>query len=152
MVNIALGIFYGVTLAFILAFWEVQIEGKDGHAAKLPCWRKEDGWVVKRILGGTSITGYHVGMYAFLILVFHFIFLFLPWNILIELFILGLLAGFIILEDFFWFLINPYYGLKKFKKSEIHWHKRWLGPVPDFYIYIVAISIVLMYFGYPGVN
>ncbi|MFW6105295.1 MAG: hypothetical protein ACOC7P_01795 [Chloroflexota bacterium] len=40
-----------VFLAFLLAFWEIQIEGKDGWAAKLPAWRIEKGWLVK-LAGG----------------------------------------------------------------------------------------------------
>ena len=49
-----------VFLAFILAFWEIQIEGKDGWAAKAPCWRIEKGWLVK-LTGGRPITGRRVG-------------------------------------------------------------------------------------------
>ena len=33
-----------VCLAFILALWEIQIEGKDGWVAKVPTWRIEKGY------------------------------------------------------------------------------------------------------------
>jgi hypothetical protein len=59
-----------VFLAFILALWEIQIEGKDGWAAKLPCWRLEKGWLVK-LTGGRPITGYHLFMTLFLIAMVH---------------------------------------------------------------------------------
>jgi hypothetical protein len=59
-----------VLLAFILALWEIQIEGKDGWAAKAPCWRIEKGWLV-RLMGGRPITGYHVFMTLFLIAMVH---------------------------------------------------------------------------------
>jgi hypothetical protein len=47
-----------VFLAPLLAFWEIQIAGKDGWAAKLPSWRIEKGWLVK-LAGGHPITGYY---------------------------------------------------------------------------------------------
>ena len=62
-----------VFLAFILAFWEIQIEGKDGWAAKAPCWRIEKGWLVK-LTGGRPITGYH-----FFITLFYLIYV-AKWN------------------------------------------------------------------------
>ena len=41
---------YILALAVILALWEIQIEGKNGWAEKLPCWRIEKGWIV-RVMG-----------------------------------------------------------------------------------------------------
>jgi len=59
-----------VFMSFILALWEIQIEGKDGWAAKSPGWRIEQGWFVK-LTGGRPITGYHVFMTLFLIAIVH---------------------------------------------------------------------------------
>jgi hypothetical protein len=59
-----------VFLAFILALWEVQIEGKDGWAARLPTWRLENAWVLK-VTGGRPLTGYHVFMIVFMISMVH---------------------------------------------------------------------------------
>lgn len=149
MINLLFALIYISILALIFAFWEVQIEGRHGHAAGLPCWRKEDGWIVKYILRGTHITGYHLGMHLFLLSSFHFTFLFLPWSAIYEITILGMIIQFLVLEDFFWFLINPHYGLRKFKKEFIHWHKEWWGPVPSFYIYLTIIAGFLLFFGQP---
>ncbi|MBI2624927.1 MAG: hypothetical protein HYW70_01150 [Candidatus Nealsonbacteria bacterium] len=147
MLNAISGIIYTAVLAVVFAYWEVQIEGQHGHAAKLPCWRKEDGWIVKKIFGGTPITGYHIGMNLFLILAFHFVFIFTDWTFLKEVLIAGLIFEFLILEDFSWFLINPHYGFKRFKKEHIHWHRRWMGPVPSSYVYFGILAVILLTLG-----
>jgi hypothetical protein len=55
------------------------------------------------------------------------------------------------LEDFLWFVFNPHYGIKKFRKGEIWWHKTWWGPVPSLYWQMAVITTVLLYFGYPAI-
>ena len=72
-----------VFLAVILALWEIQIEGKDGWAANLPCWRLEKGWVV-RLTGGTPITGYHVYMIVFMLAIIHLPLFFVNWSSLVS--------------------------------------------------------------------
>ena len=139
--NLAVYIVSALVLGIIFALLEIQIEGKDGWAANLPCWRKEKGWLVK-LLGGRPITGYHILMIGFVILMFHFPFLFAEWKVKTELLILGMLFEFFLFEDFFWFALNPHYGLKKFKKGEIWWHKRWWGPFPSLLCFTAAASIV----------
>ncbi len=52
---LAVQILSAMLLGVIFAQWEIQIEGKRGWAADLPCWRKEKGWVV-RLLGGRPLT------------------------------------------------------------------------------------------------
>ena len=47
-----------VFMALILALWEIQIEGKEGWAAKTASWRIEKGWVLK-FTGGRPLMGYH---------------------------------------------------------------------------------------------
>jgi len=116
---------YILALAVILALWEIQIEGKNGWAEKLPCWRIEKGWIV-RVMGGRPFTGYH-------------------WRL--ESLLLGSLIGIMVVEDFLWFIFNPHYGLKKFKKGEIWWHKNWWGPVPDFLLPALILACILIYSG-----
>ena len=134
---------YTLMLAADLALWEIQIEGKNGWASSLPCWRKEKGWIV-RILGGRPWTGYHAYMVLFLVLMFHFPFLFTDWQLKKEILVWGLFFELMLVEDFLWFIFNPHYGLKKFKKSEIWWHPTWWGPVPDFYWWYVTIAALLI--------
>jgi len=37
-------------------------------------------------------------------------------------------------EDFLWFLINPHFGIHKFKKKYISWHPRWWLGLPVDYL------------------
>jgi len=133
-------------LAVVLALWEIQIEGKNGWAGNLPCWKVEKKWIVK-ILGGRPLTGYHFFMVTFLVLMIHFPFFFTNWDYRKEMKVLGFLVALLTTEDFLWFVFNPHYGLKKFRKGEIWWHPNWWGPVPDFYWWNMALAGFLIYFG-----
>jgi len=135
-----------IFLAFILALWEIQIEGKDGWAAKSPGWRIEKGWVMK-LTGGRPLTGYHFFMTVFLIAIVHLPLFFVPWTWRLESLLLGFYVGMIFVEDFLWFVLNPYYGIKNFRKGQIWWHKEWWGPVPALYWILLAITVVLIYLG-----
>ncbi|HTY82377.1 MAG TPA: hypothetical protein VMB24_06305 [Dehalococcoidales bacterium] len=135
-----------VFMAFILALWEIQIEGADGWAAKLPAWRIQKGWVMK-ITGGRPLTGYHVFMTVFLLGFVHLPLFFTVWTWRLELLLLGFYIGMVLLEDFLWFVLNPAYGIKKFRKGRIWWHGSWWGPVPGFYWILLVIVIVFVYFG-----
>ena len=135
-----------VFMAIILALWEIQIEGKDGWAANSPGWRLEKGWVVK-ITGGRPITGYHVFMIIFMISLVHLPLFFTSWSWRLESLLLGFYLGMVLVEDFFWFVLNPYYGIKNFRKGKIWWHKTWWGPVPSLYWILLVLVAVLVYFG-----
>src|SRR4030042_224133 len=135
-----------VFMAFILALGEIQIEGKDGWAAKTPAWRLEKGWLVK-ITGGRPITGYHVFMTIFLMALVHLPLFFVQWSWRLESLLFGFYLGMVLLEDFFWFVFNPYYGIKSFRKGKIWWHKQWWGPVPSLYWILLPIVVLLIYFG-----
>lgn len=137
---------YMVFMAFILALWEIQIEGKDGWAAKAPTWRIEKGWVM-RLTGGRPFTGYHLFMTIFLIAIVHLPVFFLGWRWQLECALLGFYIGMVLLEDILWFALNPHYGIKSFRKGKIWWHKRWWGPLPDFYWMLIIIAGILLYFG-----
>ena len=136
-------------LACILALWEIQIEGKDGWAGGLPGWRVEKGQVIK-LTGGRPITGYHVYMTIFLIAVIHLPLFFLPWTLRLESLLIGFYVGMVLVEDFLWFCLNPYYGLKNFRRGKIWWHRRWWGPVPDLYWILMILVLILIYWGRPA--
>jgi len=136
-----------VALAVVLALWEIQIEGKDGWAAKLPCWRITNKLVLK-LMGGRPLTGYHFYMVTFLIVILHFPAVFTEWSFQKELLVWGFLCGLLLLEDFFWFVLNPYYRLSKFRRDQILWHRNWWGPAPDFYWWYLGAAAVLIYFGW----
>ncbi len=135
-----------VVMAVILAFWEIQIEGKNGWAGKAPCWRIEKEWVVK-LMGGRPLTGYHFFMTIFLIAFVHLPVFFTVWSWQLEILLFGFYLGMVLIEDFLWFVFNPNFGIKNFKKGKIWWHPKWLGPVPDYYWFTAAIVVLLIYFG-----
>jgi len=137
-------------LGFLFANWEIQIEGKDGWAAKLPGWRIKKGWLV-RLIGGRPITGYHTFMISFTIAVIHLPLFFVPWSWQMESLLIGFYIGMMLLEDFFWFVLNPHYGIKNFRKGKIWWHKGWWGPVPSLYWILLVIVVVLFYFGWSAI-
>ena len=135
-----------IFVAVILAFWEIQIEGKDGWAAKTASWRIEKGWVLK-FTGGRPLTGYHIFMTLFMLAIIHLPLFFTAWSWQIELLLIGFYIGMVLIEDFFWFALNPHYGIRNFRKGKIWWHKTWWGPVPSLYWFMLALVIVLIYFG-----
>lgn len=139
-----------VFMAFILAMWEIQIEGEHGWAAKLPCWRIEKGWITK-ITGSRPITGYHFFMGIFMIGMIHLPLFFTPWSWQLEFLLLGFYIGMVFIEDFFWFVFNPHYGIKKFRKGKIWWHKTWWGPVPSLYYILLFLTVILIYFGHTAI-
>lgn len=137
-------IIFMVVLAGILANWEIQIEGADGWAKNLPCWRKAGAY--ERFFG-KEFTGYHFWMVLFLFAIIHLPFLFVGWNARMESLILGFLAGMLLVEDFLWFVFNPAYGLKNFRMGKIGWHRRWIMKLPDFYWPVAAVVILLYAYG-----
>ncbi len=136
-------IVFMVFMAFVLAWWEIQIEGKDGWAANSPGWRINKGRLM-RLTGGVPITGYHVFMTVFLIAIVHLPLFFIDWNWRLEIL---LLVGMVFIEDFLWFLLNPYFGIRNFRKEKIWWHKKWLGPVPAMYWFLGSLTIALIWIG-----
>jgi hypothetical protein len=135
-----------VLLGFLLALWEIQIEGKDGWAANSPGWRIEKGWLVK-LFGGRPITGYHVFMTLFLVAMIHLPLFFISWSWRLESLLIGLYLGMLLVEDFLWFVLNPYFGIKNFRKGKIWWHKQWLGPVPVIYWILLVFIVLLIFLG-----
>jgi len=135
-----------IFMAIILALWEIQIEGKDGWAAKAPCWRIEKGLVYK-LMGERPLTGYHFYMTLFMIAIVHLPVLFISWSWKVECLLIAFYFGMIVVEDFLWFVFNPHYGIKNFRKGKIWWHKTWWGPVPDFYWVEGVVVVLLLYLG-----
>jgi hypothetical protein len=133
-------------MAFILACWEIQIEGKDGWAAKSPGWKVDKGWLM-RLTNGLPVTGYHVFMTIFLLASVHLPLFFTSWSIRLESLLLGFYIGMVLVEDFLWFVLNPYFGIKNFKKGKIWWHKNWWGPVPALYWFLFVLAAALIWIG-----
>ncbi|HIH52266.1 hypothetical protein J4412_01570 [Candidatus Pacearchaeota archaeon] len=136
-------------LSLVFAFWEIEIEGKNGWAKKLPTWYRKSNFskIFYNISSKKPLTGYHLFMLLFMLLIFHGLFFFgFPWTFLKEIEVLVSLSIFIMIEDFLWFQFNPYHGIKKFNKRDIWWHgngKWFLGFFPLDYLKAIFIIIIV---------
>ena len=131
-------------MAFLFAQLEIQIEGPHGWASHLPTWRLPETSPLRLLFGGRPITGYHVFAFAFMAAAFHWpLALFGHFTLPLEARILASLALFWILEDFLWFVLNPAYGLSRFKKHHIPWHPHWFLGVPVDYLVMSAAAVTL---------
>lgn len=149
MQHIFFFIFLGITSS-LFALLEIQIEGKDGWAAKLPTWRKpvNKGGILGFLADPNQPrTGYHTYLWAFLFTISHIVFLLTPWTIRKEIYVISFYSLLTAVEDFLWFVFNPYYGIKKFKKGEIPWHTNWFLGVPQNYWINLPIGIILYLIG-----
>lgn len=136
-------------LSFFFANVEIQIEGAQGWAGNLPTWRIEKHWLLDIFWGGRAMTGYHAWVFSFMLLVFHLpLFVFGQFSLALEARILACLCTFWILEDFLWFVLNPAYGLRTFRRGQIPWHKTWFGPVPLDYATFTIAAATLFWYGF----
>ena len=105
--------------ALLYALIEIEIEGKEGWAKNLP--------TARNIIG--KMTLYHVFMFVFIIIMFIRIYPMYGNNSFITIFYV---TSWFLLEDFLWFVLNPYYTLKNYKKEEIWWHSNqsWIAGIP----------------------
>ncbi|MFA6446279.1 MAG: hypothetical protein WCW14_03470 [Candidatus Paceibacterota bacterium] len=131
--------------AFAFAKLEIQIEGDGGWAKNLPTWRlsHESKWRI--ILGGRDVTGYHVWTHLFVLLLCHSVLLLSGWTLRSELFLVIFLIAFYTVEDFLWFVFNPTFGIRKFKKEYIPWHRDtwWLFMPRDYFVVIFVLGILI---------
>ena len=139
--------FLGWLLATSAAFamLEVQIEGGAGWGANLPTWRLENR-LTRLVLGGRILTGYHLWVHVFVLLIAH-----LPYALglveptwRIEARIVAFLILFWVLEDFLWFVFNPAFGVKRFKREHVWWHApAWWWIMPRDYWLFVPLGAAL---------
>lgn len=147
--QVALLLLWVSILAIFFAMVEIQIEGGQGWAAGLPTWRIEQHWLLDWFWGGRPMTGYHAWVFPFMLLVFH-----LPLAMLgrfswrLEARCLGSTMLFWVIEDGFWFALNPAYGLAALTPERVAWHKRWwLGWPSDYYLFGLT-GLLLIGFSY----
>lgn len=134
--------------SILLALLEIQTEGKYGWAEKLPTWRFNLK-LFDSIPGlNGAFTGYHIYLFVSVLFLMHLPFMFMRWDIHSEAIILSAYMIITRWEDFLWFVLNPNFGLKKFKKEYIPWHEHWLGFLPLQYYYSISIWIVLFLYGF----
>lgn len=131
--------------AFVFARLEVEIEGRAGWATGLPTWRIENRWT-RRLLGHRVLTGYHLFSHLFVLFLAHspYALALVPPSIDAELRILAFLVLFWTLEDFLWFVVNPAFGLRRFRREVVGWHAAsWWWIMPREYWFMVPLGLAL---------
>ena len=115
-------------LSLIFAFLEIEIEGPNGWAKRLPTWYRKSGFfsrIFYNLFPRKPLTGYHLFILPLVFLFLHFVFFVgVEWTIANEIIILISYCWIIMTEDFLWFIFNPYFGIGKFKSEKIWWHSR----------------------------
>lgn len=136
-------IFLWIVLGFaVMAFLERTIEGPNG-------WGKKTYGKRFKITKKFSITEYHLWFWIFLTILIS-----LPlivggfsWKLFGVL--LSALAIGCVIEDFLYFIVNPYFGLKKFNPKNVKWHY-WIKigkiNIPVSYIGGILIAVLSWYF------
>ena len=131
--------------ATLFALVEIQVEGPNGWAASLPTWRVENRWT-RLFYSAKPLTGYHLYTQLFTLAIIHLPFglgmVPLTWRM--EARVLSFFILFWVLEDFLWFLLNPAFGLKRFRPENIWWHApKWWWIMPRDYWIFTPIGICL---------
>ncbi len=136
-------------LALVFAAVEVEIEGRNGWAEKLPTWYRTTGFWARLyglVMRGKPLTGYHLFMFFLPLLAMHSgFFLGLAPTLAAELEVLAIYAFWVSLWDYLWFVLNPAYGAAGFRRDKVWWYaqSRWvLGLFPLEY----ALSLILSLF------
>jgi hypothetical protein len=141
-----------ILTSIVFALFEIQIEGKDGWAKNIPTWKTNTKPIsfkpIRIILDPNKpFTGYHLYLLLFIILLVHLPLIFYNWGLRNEIFIISFLLYLSTVEDFLWFVLNPYYGIKNFKKENIPWHTYWFLKIPAGYWIALPVATALYILG-----
>jgi len=136
-----IAIFLAVQMAMVAtALWESRIEGKNIGGST------QTGWKINIL--GTKFTEYHFWLWivAYPLLLSIPLIISFSWKLLAVL-LSSYLIG-LVLEDFMWFVFNPFFGLNKFNSKEVKWYA-WLKighfEIPAFYP-IYTLLALMIYF------
>ncbi len=135
-------------LALWMALVEIEVEGDRGWAERLPTWFRVTGPAGRAyglIANGRPLTGYHVFMATLPVIV-----LLLPFGYGLDvsaaslLMVLATYLAWVIAWDYLWFVLNPAYGLARFRRGNVWWYPgRWIGRLPADYYASVAASFAV---------
>lgn len=130
--------------ALLFAAVEIEIEGAHGWAERLPTWFRVTP-LYARVYGvfmrGKPLTGYHLVMFFLPLWSFHIGFVGgVPWSWPAEASTLAAYMLWVVIWDLLWFVLNPRYGWRRFRRNEVWWHGRtWIGRFPvDYYSAVVT--------------
>ena len=129
-------LYFTLIFSLLYSLIEIEIEGKYG-------WMEKAYSVGVLEAGGKNFTLYHIYMILVLILIYAYVTDLKMNSKSIGVFIFHITL-FLLLEDFLWFVFNPYYTIKKYNKN-INWHsnQKWLFGMP-LHNYIGIMILLLM--------
>ena len=137
-------------LALIFACLEIEAEGKYGWAEKMPTWYRTTGLIPKLYglaMDGKPLTGYHAFMFILPIMVFHVPFVSgVEWTLAAEIMTWAMYFLWCPLWDYLWFVLNPHYGFKNFRRRNVWWHAKgkWLADLmPIGHLIAWGVSLLL---------
>jgi hypothetical protein len=107
----------------------------------LPTWRICNRWT-KIFYGCRPLTGYHFWLQLFVFLIAHLTFALglSRWSWAMELRVIGFVIIFFLIEDFLWFVLNPAFGIRRFRREHIWWHApTWWWIMPrDYWVFSIV--------------
>jgi hypothetical protein len=132
---LAFRVLYLFGYALLFALVEIEIEGPHGWAERLPTWFRVTTPVARfygLFMRGKPLTGYHAVMFVLPLWSFHIGFFGgVSWNWPAEAATLASYMVWVVTWDLIWFLLNPPFGWRRFRRGEIWWHGRtWIGRFP----------------------
>ncbi len=141
-------------IAFMYAWFEIELEGKYGWREKTQTWDRSyksyPRWL-RLFLGKKPLTGYHTPAFIAVFLIAHMHFVMgVPWTWRNELFALATYVAWAPLWDYLWLLFNPNYGIGHMSSKNIWWYQYsyWVGGlVPIENITQWGISLVIAAIG-----
>lgn len=139
-------------LAIVFACIEIESEGRWGWAEKAPTWFRTGGIAGKlygALMGGKPLTGYHLFMFFLPVLMFHIPFFSgVKWTLGGECMTWAMYFAWCPLWDYLWFVLNPAYGVRGFRKDKVWWHAKspWVfGLFPADYLIGWVISVAFAF-------
>jgi hypothetical protein len=141
-------------LALWMALVEIEIEGRHGWAVRLPTWfrtRGPAGRIYGLLNGGKPLTGYHLFMATLPLLFLHLPFGFgADWTLAAEAMVVATYLAFAIGWDYLWFILNPAYGLGRFRRGRVWWYPGpWIARLPYEYWAAVGLSFAVAAVAWP---
>jgi hypothetical protein len=134
------GAVWGAMIA--TSFWEAYVEGKHAWDSGKLGWKIGFGRYV-------LLTAYHFYLFCITFPLLLSIPLMVAGysNILLGTLISAYVSG-LMIEDFFWFVANPYWGIGRFNPSHVHWYP-WIGfgkaKIPLYYLLCIIGSVASWY-------
>jgi hypothetical protein len=139
--------------ALLFAAVEIEIEGDHGWAERLPTWFRVTPLYARAyglFMRGKPLTGYHLVMFVLPLWSFHIGFVSgIPGSWTREATALSAYVLWVVIWDFLWFLLNPRFGWRRFRKNEVWWHGRtWIGRFPVDYYSAAVVSFLIAASGF----